>query len=82
MVDRMGLGSTTHYHAEQQAMVSVHRPVHFKIMILLAYMYLGKLTTVHLGFQKAIKCQDGPFPDFALKSSLCLLFKKITMGYY
>ena len=48
MADRMGLGGTTlHYLAVWQVMVSVHRPANSKIM-LTHFPY--KLTTVHQGF--------------------------------
>ena len=52
MTDRTGLRSTTlHYLAVQQTMVSVHRPVHSKIM----------LTTVHpeKGFKLGVIKRQG-----------------------
>ena len=73
MTNRLGLGSTTlHYLAIRQAMVSVHRPVHWKITLTYSLTLANWLLyTLENGFQGVIKRQGGPFLPRLCSSLLC-----------
>ena len=59
MADRMGLdGTILHYLAVRKAMVSVHKPVHSKIMLTYSLTWQAdRCTLLENGFQGAIKRQ-------------------------
>ena len=64
MADRMGLhGTTLHYLAVHQAMVSVHGPVHSKIALTYSGAFPDKLTAVHpqrMAFKALLNAQGSP----------------------
>ena len=79
VADRTGLVSTTlHYLAVQQAMVSVHRPVHSKIMVTYALTWQTDswraLYTQENGFWSVTKCQGGLFLSFAQTFSVLIVW--------
>ena len=75
MANRVRLDSTTlHYLTLQQAMVSVHRPVHFKIMLTYSLTWQTGCCTLRRMASKLILNTKVALSQAFLKPSLFFLF--------
>ena len=81
IADRIILGGTTqHYLAAQQAMMSVHRPAHSKILLAYLANWPLYIDPGEYGFQGALKCQGGPFLGYAQVFSVFIVWKNCQNG--